>query len=109
MNVIYKMKISFYIFIYHSRKNQTFKISYLVYITKMILNKQKKIIVQYKNTCSLKVTSYGYFKCFIKKLIGKGSVFIVFKKECNNVCMFCMCVCVFIYFILCKVYGVIVM
>lgn len=38
MNVIYKMKVFFYIFIYHSRKNQTFKISYLVYITKMILN-----------------------------------------------------------------------
>lgn len=61
--ITYKMKVLFYIFIYQG-KNQAFKISYLFYITEMILNK-KTIIVQYKNTYSLKVTNYGYFECFI--------------------------------------------
>lgn len=36
--VIYKMNILFYIFIYPGRKNEAFKISYLFYITKVILN-----------------------------------------------------------------------
>lgn len=89
-------------------KNQAFKISYLFYITKTILNlKNQRIIVQYKNTYSLKVTNCGSFECFIKKLIG-FEVFIVFKKDCN-VCMFYMCACVFVYFVLYKSYGVIVM
>lgn len=53
-------------------KNQAFKISYLFYVTKTILNlKNQRIIVQYKNTYSLKVTNCGYFECFIKKLVLK--------------------------------------
>lgn len=48
--VIYKMNILFYIFIYHGRKNQAFKISYLFYITKMILNLKttKKLLCNIK-------------------------------------------------------------
>lgn len=54
-----KWKVLFYIFIYHGRENQTFKISYLFYITKMILNEKNKIIVQYKNIYSLEIANCG--------------------------------------------------
>lgn len=80
-------------------KNRAFKISCLFYITKMILNlKNQRIIVQYKNTYSLKVTNCGDFECFIKKLIG-FEVFIVFKK--NVMCACSICVYVYLYILYC--------
>ena len=80
-------------------KIQAFKISYLFYITKTILNlKNQRIIVQFKNTYSLKVTNCGYFECFIKKLIG-FEVFIVLKKIVMCACS--VCVHVYLYILYC--------